>query len=74
MATLSCSLAWRIPMDREPGGLQFIGSQRVGHDLATKQEEEDATWREAVTPRSTCFPFRSAAFMPETETLTAPVN
>ena len=61
-------------MDREPGGLQFIGSQRVGHDLATKQEEEDATWREAVTPRSTCFPFRSAAFMPETETLTAPVN
>ena len=27
--------------------------------------------REAVTPRSTCFPFGSAAFMPETKTLTA---
>jgi len=25
-------LAWRIPWTEEPGGLQFIGSQRVGHD------------------------------------------
>ena len=24
-------LAWRIPMDRGPGGLQSMGSQRVGH-------------------------------------------
>ena len=24
-------LAWRIPWTEEPGGLQFIGSQRVGH-------------------------------------------
>ena len=24
--------AWRIPWTEEPGGLQFIGSQRVGHD------------------------------------------
>ena len=30
MATHSSILAWRIPMDREPGGL--MGSQRVGHD------------------------------------------
>ena len=27
-------LAWRIPWAEEPGGLQFIGSQRVGHDLS----------------------------------------
>ena len=25
-------LAWRITWTAEPGGLQFIGSQRVGHD------------------------------------------
>ena len=25
-------LTWRIPWTEEPGRLQFIGSQRVGHD------------------------------------------
>ena len=25
-------LAWRIPWTEEPGGLQIMGSQRVGHD------------------------------------------
>ena len=25
-------LAWRTPWTEEPGGLRFIGSQRVGHD------------------------------------------
>ena len=35
VATHSSILAWRIPMDREPGGLPSIVSQRVGHDLAT---------------------------------------
>ena len=25
-------LAWRIPWIEEPGGLQFMGLQRVGHD------------------------------------------
>ena len=32
MATHSSILAWRIAWIEEPGGLQFIGSQRVGHD------------------------------------------
>ena len=32
MATHSSVLAWRIPGTEEPGGLQFMGSQRVGHD------------------------------------------
>ena len=32
MATHSSILAWRIPWTKEPGGLQSIGSQRVGHD------------------------------------------
>ena len=37
MATHSSVLAWDIPWTQEPGGLQAMGSQRVGHDLATKQ-------------------------------------
>ena len=32
MATPSSILAWRIPSTEEPGGLQSIGLQRVGHD------------------------------------------
>ena len=32
MATCSSILAWRIPWTEEPGGLQSVGSQRVGHD------------------------------------------
>ena len=32
MATHSNILVWRIPWTEEPGGLQFMGSQRVGHD------------------------------------------
>ena len=32
MATLSSILAWRIPWTEEPGGLQSLGSQRVGQD------------------------------------------
>ena len=32
MATHSSTLAWKIPWTEEPGGLQSMGSQRVGHD------------------------------------------
>ena len=32
MVTHSSILAWRILWTEEPGGLQFMGSQRVGHD------------------------------------------
>ena len=31
-ATHSNILAWRIPRTEEPGGLQSMGSQRVGHN------------------------------------------
>ena len=31
-ATHSSTLAWRILWTKEPGGLQAMGSQRVGHD------------------------------------------
>ena len=32
MAAHSSILAWRIPWTEEPGGLQSMGLQRVGHD------------------------------------------
>ena len=32
MATHYSTLAWRIPWSKEPGRLQSMGSQRVGHD------------------------------------------
>ena len=35
MATHCSILAQRIPWTEEPGGLQSLGSQRVGHDRAT---------------------------------------
>ena len=35
--THSSVLAWKIPWTEEPGGVESMGSQRVGHSLATKQ-------------------------------------
>ena len=35
MATHSSILAWRTSWTEEPGGLQSVGSQRVGHDWMT---------------------------------------
>ena len=32
MSTHSSILTWKIPLTEEPGGLQSIGSQRVGHN------------------------------------------
>ena len=32
VATHSNILAWRIPMTEEPGRLQSMGAQRIGHD------------------------------------------
>ena len=35
MAPHSSTLAWKIPWTKEPGGLQSMGSRRVGHNWAT---------------------------------------
>ena len=40
MATHYSILAWGIPWTKEPAGLQSMGSQRVRHDLATKQQQQ----------------------------------
>ena len=40
MATHSSILTWEIPWTEKPGGLQSMGSQRVGHDLGTKPQQQ----------------------------------
>ena len=35
MVIHSSILVWRIPWTEKPGGLQSIGSQRVGHDFSS---------------------------------------
>ena len=47
MATHSSILAWKISWTEEPGGLQFVGSQRVGHDWVTNTnltDEDSPSW------------------------------
>ena len=43
MATHSRILAWRIPRTGKPGGLQPMGSQRVGHDWVIKTHTTSLT-------------------------------
>ena len=49
MATHCSILAWRIPRTEEPGGLQSMGSPRVGHHWVTNTQR-----RETETQRATC--------------------
>ena len=49
MATHSSILAWRIPWTEEPGGLQSMGLQRVGHAWVTKCEHIQVWWKHSAT-------------------------
>ena len=40
MATHFNIHAWEIPWTKEPSGLQSMGSQRVGHDSVSKQQQQ----------------------------------
>ena len=59
MATHSSLLAWRIPWTEEPGGLQSIGSQRVGHgwsDLAhTHAQPYTISFSPCLAPSSSLY-------------------
>jgi len=44
MATHSSIRAWRIPRTEEPGGLQRMGLQRVGHNQVTKPPPPPKDW------------------------------
>ena len=39
MAPHSSTPAWKIPGTEEPGRLQSMGSQRIGYNLVTKQQQ-----------------------------------
>ena len=54
MATHSSILSWRIPWMEEPGGLQSMGSQRVGHDWVTSLLLFTLVWFKSVT-FTTCY-------------------
>ena len=45
MATHSSVLAWEIAWTVEPGGPQSMGSQRVGHNLVTKEQQLLYWWQ-----------------------------
>ena len=56
MATHSSILTWEIPWTEETGGLQSMGLQRVGQDLATKQQtSNNKMWDlSSLTKNHTC--------------------
>ena len=45
MAPHSSILAWEILWEEEPGGLQFMGLQRIGHDWATEQQNSNYNFK-----------------------------
>ena len=48
MANHSSILAWKSPWTGEPGRLWSMGSQRVGHDLATKPPMSRQSWGDTL--------------------------
>ena len=52
MATHFSTLAWEIPWTERPGGLQSMGSQRVGHDLTTEHMPAHSSPSPDTDPRS----------------------
>ena len=64
MATHYSILACRIPWTEEPGGLQSMGSQRVGHDWATSLSlhQELCSWRALVMGSGLILTFKTPSF------------
>ena len=67
MATHSSVLGWRIPQTEEPGRLQSIGSQRVGHDWSNLAQMSHLPLHFCAVPfawiiRSVALPFLCSRF------------
>ena len=54
MATHSNILAWKMPWTAEPGGLQPLGSQKVGHDWVTNTKPSTQKLHEFRTMSVSC--------------------
>ena len=64
MAPHSSTLVWKIPWTEEPGGLQSMGSHRVGHDWATSLSLFTFThWRRQWQPTAVFLPGESQGFV-----------
>ena len=60
MAPYSSTLAWKIPWTEEPGGLQSMGSLRVGHNWATSLSLSTFMhWRRKWQPTPVLLPGES---------------
>ena len=73
MANHSSILAWKTPWTEEPGGLQPMGSQRVGHDwttntftfsLKTSTQHNPSLRREFLSWRTNRYLPDTAKYMP----------
>ena len=71
MATHSSILAWRIPWTEEPGRLQSMGLQRVGHDWATSLSL--STWHHQAAHETSSFSGFQLALLRQTQTQMHPV-
>ena len=56
MTTHSSILAWRIPWTEEPGELQSVGLQRVGHNRATNTEQQQICHNNISTHKNHFIP------------------
>ena len=66
MAMQSSVLAWRIPWTEEPGGLQSMGSQRVGHNIETEYASMYARLKQlSIAQHSDFHLFSDLAYMSE---------
>ena len=57
MATTSNILAWRLPWTEEPGGLQSMGSQRIGQDKYIEKCKKKKMWMSHLKEISYNFPY-----------------
>ena len=64
MGTHSSILAWTISWTEKPGGLQSMGSQRVGHDRVTNTHCRFASMRSNLPPIYTSIVHTTQVFYP----------
>ena len=70
MATHSSILAWEITWTEEPGKLQSMGLQRVGHNLVTKQQQQQMYQKQhCAGSQSQVALYTSVLYLPREQTM-----